>query len=75
MGPFQSDALLVPEHCVFDHIHDLKLCTSFGAWNDTARQACTQRAMVAQSFAMLQPCGIDKFNGVEFVCCPPKQGA
>jgi len=22
VGPFQSDALLVPEHCVFDHVHN-----------------------------------------------------
>jgi len=72
VGPFQSDALLVPEHCVFDHVHNSKLCTSFAEWNKTAHQACTDRSMVQQSFAMLQPCGIDKFNGVEFVCCPVK---
>ena len=26
--------------------------------------------MKLQDFAMLQPCGTDVFNGVEFVCCP-----
>jgi len=71
VGPFQSEALLVPEHCLFDHIHDSKLCTSFSEWNQTASKSCEYRAMKLQSFSMLQPCGIDKFNGVEFVCCPP----
>ena len=26
--------------------------------------------MKVKSFAMLLPCGIDVFSGVEFVCCP-----
>jgi len=73
VGAFQSDALLVPEHCVFDHVHNAKLCTSFDEWNQTAVKSCVERDMVQQSFAMLQPCGLDKFNGVEFVCCPNKQ--
>jgi hypothetical protein len=32
--------------------------------------------MRVKSFAMLLPCGIDVFSGVEFVCCPfkPKKG-
>ena len=70
VGPFQSDALLVPDHCVFDHVHDQKQCTSYRAWNDTATASCVNRAMTLRSFSMLQPCGIDRFSGVEFVCCP-----
>ena len=70
VGPFQSDALLVPDHCVFDHVHDQKLCTSYRLWNDTATTSCVNRGMMLRSFSMLQPCGIDRFNGVEFVCCP-----
>ena len=32
--------------------------------------------MKVKSFAMLLPCGIDVFSGVEFVCCPmTKKGA
>ena len=73
VGPFQSDALLVPELCIFDHIHNSSLCTSHSEWNKTSVQSCVGRNMVQQSFAMLQPCGIDRFNGVEFVCCPPPQ--
>lgn len=73
VGAFQSDALLVPEHCVFDHIHDSSLCTTFDEWNKNSVQACKERQMIQQSFAMLQPCGIDRFSGVEFVCCPTKQ--
>lgn len=67
-----SDALLVPDHCVFDHVHDQKQCTSYRTWNDTALASCVNRGMLLRSFSMLQPCGIDRFNGVEFVCCPDR---
>merc|ERR1719305_1491061 len=39
----------------------------------TAGRACSDRAMRLRSFAMLLPCGIDVFSGVEFVCCPAKK--
>ena len=74
VGPFQSDALLVPEHCVFDHVHNSRLCSSYGHWNRTALQSCSARGHQLQNFAILQPCGVDKFNGVEFVCCPRDKG-
>ena len=74
VGPFQSDALLVPEHCVFDHVHNSRLCSSYDHWNHTALQSCNSRGQQLQNFAILQPCGIDKFNGVEFVCCPRDKG-
>ena len=73
-GPFQSDALLVPEHCLFDHIHNQTRCWDFDDWNRTAAAACGERGMRVKSFAMLLPCGIDVFSGVEFVCCPKKSG-
>jgi len=69
-GPFQSDALLVPETCLFDHIHNQTKCWEFALWNQTAALACQSRDMTLRSFAMLLPCGISLFNGVEFVCCP-----
>ena len=72
-GAFQSDALLVPEHCLFDHIHNQTQCMNFDQWNRTAASACTDRGMKVRSFAMLLPCGIDVFSGVEFVCCPRKE--
>merc|ERR1712061_89136 len=72
-GPFQSDALLVPEHCLFDHIHNQTKCWNFDQWNGTAGRACSDRSMKLRSFAMLLPCGIDVFSGVEFVCCPAKK--
>jgi amyloid beta A4 protein len=69
-GPFQSDALLVPEHCLFDHVHNQTRCSGFDAWNRTATDSCRARGMGLKSFGMLLPCGIDLFSGVEFVCCP-----
>lgn len=69
-GPFQSDALLVPENCLFDHIHNQSNCWTFSRWNATAGNACQERGLQLRSFAMLLPCGISLFSGVEFVCCP-----
>lgn len=69
-GPFQSDALLVPEGCLFDHIHNASRCWPFIRWNQTGASACQDRSMQMRSFAMLLPCGISLFSGVEFVCCP-----
>ncbi|XP_019881094.1 amyloid-beta-like protein [Aethina tumida] len=69
-GPFQSDALLVPENCLFDHIHNQSNCWTFSRWNSTAGTACQDRGLQLRSFAMLLPCGISLFSGVEFVCCP-----
>nr|NP_001245449.1 beta amyloid protein precursor-like, isoform C [Drosophila melanogaster]AFH07165.1 beta amyloid protein precursor-like, isoform C [Drosophila melanogaster] len=70
LGPFQSDALLVPEGCLFDHIHNASRCWPFVRWNQTGAAACQERGMQMRSFAMLLPCGISVFSGVEFVCCP-----
>ncbi len=47
----------------------------FDDWNRTAGDACAERGMRVRSFAMLLPCGIDVFSGVEFVCCPRKASA
>ena len=61
----------MPEHCVFDHRHGGQ-CFDYMHWNETAFEACWGQGMRTDSFAMLQPClpDADKFNGVEFVCCP-----
>ncbi|XP_016906963.1 amyloid-beta-like protein isoform X3 [Apis cerana] len=69
-GPFQSDALLVPEGCLFDHLHNQTKCWESHRWNATAADTCRERNMNLRSFAMLLPCGISLFSGVEFVCCP-----
>lgn len=31
--------------------------------------------MVLHTYGMLLPCGIDKFRGTEYVCCPSSQAA
>ncbi|ESN96572.1 hypothetical protein HELRODRAFT_138653, partial [Helobdella robusta] len=68
-----SDALLVPKNCIFDHVHEANHCRGFDDWNATAIAACAQREdghYKLESFSMIQPCGIDRFTGTEFVCCP-----
>ena len=69
-GAFQSEALLVPEQCVFDHVHNASRCWTYDEWNATAAAACSARELKLRSFAILLPCGVDIFSGVEFVCCP-----
>ena len=71
-GVFQSDALLVPDTCQFNHLHNETQCKTYEEWDATARQNCLQHKMDLQSVGMLLPCGIDVFRGVEFVCCPKK---
>jgi len=71
VGAFQSEALRVPEHCQFDHIHESSNCKTYEAWNKTTSEACTARhGAKLHRFSVLQPCAIDGFNGAEFVCCP-----
>ncbi|KAK2089487.1 hypothetical protein P7K49_032153, partial [Saguinus oedipus] len=31
---------------------------------------CSEKSTNLHDYGMLLPCGIDKFRGVEFVCCP-----
>lgn len=33
-------------------------------------KSCGDRTMNLHDYGMLLPCGIDRFRGVEFVCCP-----
>ena len=33
-------------------------------------QTCSEKSTNLHDYGMLLPCGIDKFRGVEFVCCP-----
>lgn len=67
---FQSDALLVPQHCKFDHKHDEQVCKGFSHWEVQARDACAKDGMHCESFGMLLNCGLGTFSGVEYVCCP-----
>ena len=60
----------MPEQCVFDHVHNASRCWSYDEWNATAATACSTRDLKLRSFAILLPCGVDLFSGVEFVCCP-----
>ncbi|XP_053372806.1 amyloid-beta precursor-like protein [Mercenaria mercenaria] len=70
VGDFESEALLVPQHCIFDHEHDSNKCERPSVWKKTARDECGSRDMVLESSGMLVVCGTDTFRGVEYVCCP-----
>lgn len=70
VGEFVSDVLLVPEKCKFFHKEHMDMCVSHQQWHGVAKEACAKSSMVLHSYGMLLPCGIDKFHGTEYVCCP-----
>lgn len=74
VGEFVSDVLLVPEKCKFFHKERMDMCVSHQQWHGVAKEACAKSSMVLHSYGMLLPCGIDKFHGTEYVCCPASRG-
>lgn len=72
VGEFVSDALLVPDKCKFLHQERMDQCESHLHWHTVAKESCGDRTMNLHDYGMLLPCGIDRFRGVEFVCCPTK---
>ncbi|KAJ8316411.1 hypothetical protein KUTeg_006425 [Tegillarca granosa] len=70
VGPFESDALLVPQHCEFNHEHDNGRCLGFETWHKVGEKKCTDKNMFLDGYAMLMDCKTDMFRGVEYVCCP-----
>ncbi|XP_059409445.1 amyloid-beta A4 protein-like [Carassius carassius] len=70
LGEFVSDALLVPDRCKFLHQERMDMCESHLHWHTVAKESCGDRSMNLHDYGMLLPCGIDRFRGVEFVCCP-----
>ncbi|KAK7166814.1 hypothetical protein R3I93_006551 [Phoxinus phoxinus] len=73
VGEFVSDALLVPDKCKFLHQERMDMCESHLHWHTVAKEACGDRSMNLHDYGMLLPCGIDRFRGVEFVCCPMEE--
>uniref|UniRef100_A0A452I5C1 Amyloid-beta A4 protein n=1 Tax=Gopherus agassizii TaxID=38772 RepID=A0A452I5C1_9SAUR len=70
VGEFVSDALLVPDKCKFLHQERMDICETHLHWHTVAKESCSEKSMNLHDYGMLLPCGIDKFRGVEFVCCP-----
>lgn len=70
VGEFVSDALLVPDKCKFLHQERMDVCESHLHWHTVAKESCGDHTMNLHDYGMLLPCGIDRFRGVEFVCCP-----
>ncbi|XP_061575794.1 amyloid-like protein 2 isoform X2 [Cololabis saira] len=75
VGEFVSDVLLVPEKCKFFHKERMDMCVSHQQWHGVVKEACSKSSMVLHSYGMLLPCGIDKFHGTEYVCCPSSRSA
>lgn len=50
--------------------HTVTDCFLFCFFPQLILQSCGDRTMNLHDYGMLLPCGIDRFRGVEFVCCP-----
>nr|KAF6318199.1 amyloid beta precursor like protein 1 [Pipistrellus kuhlii] len=70
-GEFVSEALLVPEGCRFLHQERMDQCESSTLRHQEAQEACSSQGFILHGSGMLLPCGMDRFRGVEYVCCPP----
>ncbi|XP_066205140.1 amyloid beta precursor like protein 1 [Saccopteryx leptura] len=70
-GEFVSEALLVPEGCRFLHQERMDQCESSTWRHQEAQEACSSQGLILHGSGMLLPCGMDRFRGVEYVCCPP----
>uniref|UniRef100_A0A0N5ABF1 A4_EXTRA domain-containing protein n=1 Tax=Syphacia muris TaxID=451379 RepID=A0A0N5ABF1_9BILA len=76
VGEFHSEALQVPPGCKFGHVSDTQSCKAYKDWETEASVQCGLKQsldggkMTVRSFAILEPCGLDLFTGVEYVCCP-----
>jgi amyloid beta A4 protein len=79
VGEFVTESLQVPGQCHFAHIIGRNTCNDYKYWNNKAEGECSLKVidgeqMALRSFAILEPCGLDMFRGVEFVCCPKSKG-
>ncbi|KAE9550371.1 hypothetical protein FO519_006412 [Halicephalobus sp. NKZ332] len=75
-GEFVTESLQVPGQCHFAHVIGRSTCNDYKYWSNKAEAECAQKVgekgeqLALRSFAILEPCGLDMFRGVEFVCCP-----
>ena len=72
VGEFEADALLVPDGCKFEHLHKSNKCQSHDQWKVKAAAKCKAQGKHLNDYGVLLPCDVDKFTGIEFVCCPRK---
>jgi amyloid beta A4 protein len=73
VNEYEADALMVPNGCKFDHLHDQDVCMTHKQWKKKAQDECKRKhSMKLKDYGILLSCKTDYFTGVEFVCCPRK---
>jgi len=73
VNEYEADALMVPNGCQFDHLHDDTKCLTHDQWKKNAGKECKRKyQMNLKDYGILLSCKTDHFTGVEFVCCPKK---
>uniref|UniRef100_H3DFU0 Amyloid beta (A4) precursor-like protein 2 n=1 Tax=Tetraodon nigroviridis TaxID=99883 RepID=H3DFU0_TETNG len=78
VGEFVSDILLVPEKCKFFHKERMDMCVSHQQWHGVAKEGTLTSQLLIRApwcctLRHVASCGIDKFHGTEYVCCPSSQ--
>jgi amyloid beta A4 protein len=73
VNEYEADALMVPNGCKFDHLHDQDVCMTHNQWRKKAADECKRKHMMKlKDYGILLSCKTDYFTGVEFVCCPKR---
>jgi len=73
VNEYEADALMVPNGCKFDHLHDQDVCMTHKEWKKKAANECKRKySMKLKDYGILLSCKTDYFTGVEFVCCLKK---
>ncbi|CAF1626187.1 unnamed protein product, partial [Didymodactylos carnosus] len=70
--PFQSDQLLIPTDCQLQTLYDSSACLHQEKWQSQASFNCSEKKLMLNSSSLLKWCGLAKFVGIKFVCCPFK---
>ena len=61
---YEADALMVPRHCKFNHLHDQELCLTHDDWRKRAGKHCRSQDMKLNEYGILLSCGTDMFTGL-----------
>jgi hypothetical protein len=65
-----SMALVVEDGCSQFALGDDQTCRDDLTWREVAEATCAQDDLALSSLGFAHPCGPDRFQAVEFSCCP-----
>ena len=70
VNEYEADALMVPDGCKFDHLHDPELCLTHKEWRKQAQHECSRKySMKLKDYGILLSCKTDYFTGNTRILC------